>query len=255
MESKIKNTSEYKTISLEETYKFLETTADGLSDSEVKNRLEKFGNNEIVEKKRHPLLEFMLRYWGPMPWLLEIAMALSFALNHSLEGIIIFALLTANAVIGQMHSSSSQKVMDLLKKKLAIKSKVLRNKKWSEEDAKGIVDGDIISVKLGDIVPADAKIMSGELSVDQSALTGESLPTDAHPSDIVYSGSVVRRGEATGIVVNTGANTFFGKTAELVKTAKPKSHQEEMMMTVVKYLIYLGVAASVLVSASALLMH
>ena len=255
MENKIRNTAEYKKISLEETYKYLETTADGLSDSEVKNRIEKFGNNEIVEKKRHPLLEFTLRYWGPMPWLLEIAMGLSFALNHSLEGIIIFALLTSNAIIGQMHSSSSQKVMDLLKKKLAIKSKVLRNRKWSEEDARGIVNGDIISVKLGDIVPADAKIMSGELSVDQSALTGESLPTDAHPSDIVYSGSVVRRGEATGIVVNTGANTFFGRTAELVKTAKPKSHQEEMMMTVVKYLIYLGIAASVLVSASALLMH
>ena len=255
MENKIKNTSEFKTISLEETYKFLETTADGLSDSEVKDRLAKFGDNEIVEKKQHPLLEFILRYWGPMPWLLEIAMGLSLALNHSLEGIIIFALLTANAVIGQMHSSSSQKVMDLLKKKLAIKSKVLRNKKWSEEDAKGIVDGDIISVKLGDIVPADAKTISGELSVDQSALTGESLPTDAHPSDVIYSGSVVRRGEATGIVVNTGENTFFGRTAELVKTAKPKSHQEEMMMTVVKYLIYLGIAASVLVSASALLMH
>ena len=255
MENKIRNTAEYKKISLEETYKYLETTADGLSDSEVKNRIEKFGNNEIVEKKRHPLLEFTLRYWGPMPWLLEIAMGLSFGLNHSLEGIIIFALLTSNAIIGQVHSSSSQKVMDLLKKKLAIKSKVLRNRKWSEEDAKGIVDGDIISVKLGDIVPADAKTISGELSVDQSALTGESLPTDAHPSDIIYSGSVVRRGEATGIVVNTGANTFFGKTAELVKTAKPKSHQEEMMMTVVKYLIYLGIAASVLVSASALLMH
>ena len=255
MENKIKNTAEYKTISLEETYKFLETTADGLSDSEVKNRLEKFGYNEIVEKKNNLLLEFLLRYWGPMPWLLEIAMGLSFALNHALEGIIIFALLTANAVIGQMHSSGSQKVIDLLKKKLAIKSKVLRNKNWSAEDAKGIVDGDIISVKLGDIVPADAKIISGELSVDQSALTGESLPIEARPSDIIYSGAVVRRGEATGIVVNTGANTFFGKTAELVKTAKPKSHQEEMMMAVVKYLIYLGIAASILVSVSALLMH
>lgn len=255
MDLKVRATSEYKTISLEETYKFLETTADGLSDSEVKNRLEKFGNNEIVEKKKNTFLEFILRYWGPMPWLLEIAMGLSFALNHSLEGIIIFSLLTANAVIGQMHSSSSQRVMDLLKKKLAIKSKVLRNKKWSNEDAKGIVDGDIISVKLGDIVPADAKIISGELSVDQSALTGESLPMETHQSDIIYSGSVVRRGEATGIVVNTGANTFFGKTAELVKIAKPKSHQEEMMMAVVRYLIYLGIAASVLVSASALLMH
>jgi len=252
---KTKSTSEYKSISLEETYKSLETTVDGLSDSEVKSRLEKFGYNKIVKDKRNPLFEFILRYWGPMPWLLEIAMGLSFALNHSLEGIIIFTLLSVNAVIGQIHSSGSQKVIDLLNKKLAVKSKVLRNKKWSEEDATGIVNGDVISVKLGDIVPADAKIITGELSVDQSALTGESLPIETHPSDIIYSGSIVRRGEATGIIVNTGANTFFGKTAELVKIAKPKSHQEEMMMAVVKYLIYLGIAASVLVSISALLMH
>lgn len=164
-------------------------------------------------------------------------------------------MLTTNAIIGQIHSSGSQKVMDLLKKKLAIKSKVLRDKKWSEEDAKGIVDGDIISVKLGDIVPADAKIISGELSIDQSALTGESLPIESHPSDIIYSGSIVTRSEATSIVVNTGSNTFFGKTAELVKIAKPKSHQEAMMMAVVRYLIYLGIAASLLVSITGLLMH
>ena len=255
MDTKVRATSEYKSISLEETCKILETTADGLSDAEVKNRLEKFGTNEIVEKKQNSLLEFLLRYWGPMPWLLEIAMVLSFALNHSLEGIIIFLLLTANAIIGQIHSSSSHKIMELLKGKLAIKSKALRNKKWVEEDAKGIVVGDVLSVKLGDIVPADAKMISGELSVDQSALTGESLPVESHPSDIIYSGAVVRRGEATCLVVNTGANTFFGKTAELVKIAKPKSHQEAMMMTVVKQLIYLGIAASILVSTFAVLMH
>ncbi len=255
LDSKTKNTSEFKTISLEETFKLLEATADGLSDSEVKNRLEKFGNNEIVEKKQNSLLKFILRYWGPMPWLLELAMGLAFALNHYIEGIIIFTLLTSNAIIGQIHSSSSQKVMELLKKKLAIKSKVLRNKKWSAQDAKGIVVGDIVSVKLGDIVPADAKIISGELSVDQSALTGESLPIEIQQSDIIYSGSVVKRGEATNIVVNTGANTFFGKTAELIKIAKPKSHQEAMMMTVVKYMMYLGIAASFVVLVSALLMH
>ena len=190
-----------------------------------------------------------------MPWLLELTMGLSFALNHYFEGTIIFTLLTANAIIGQIHSNDSQKVIDLLKKKLAIKSKVLRNKKWSEEDAKSIVDGDVISVKLGDIVPADVKIISGEISVDQSALTGESLPIETHPSDIIYSSSVVTHSKATGIVVNTGINTFFGNTLELVKIAKPKSHQVAMMMSVVKYMMYLGLAASILVSVSALLMH
>lgn len=255
MDLKVRATSEYKKISLEDAYKFLETTADGLSDSEVKYRIEKFGNNEIVLKKQNSLLEFIQRYWGPMPWLLELAMGLSFALSHYLEGMIIFVLLTMNAIIGQIHSSSSQNVIELLKNKLAIKAKVLRNKKWSTEDAKGIVDGDIISVKLGDIVPADARIITGELSVDQSALTGESLPLETHSSDIIYSGSIIKRGEAMCIVINTGANTYFGKTAELVKIAKPKSHQQEVMMAVVKYMMYLGTAASILVSVSALLMH
>ena len=255
MNYEVRNTSEFKGISLEETFRLLETNADGLSDSEASDRLQKLGYNEIAENKRNPVFEFLLRYWGPMPWLLELAMGLSFALGHKLEGIIIFALLTINAVIGQIHSSGSQKVIDLLKGKLAIRSRILRNKKWSAEDAKGIVNGDIISVKLGDIVPADAKIISGELSVDQSALTGESLPIEIHQADILYSGSIIRRGEAMGVVINTGSKTFFGKTADLVKIAKPKSHQQGVMMAIVKYMMYLGIAASLLISISAFLMH
>jgi H+-transporting ATPase len=255
MDLKLRNTSEYKKISLEETLKFLEATKDGLSQSEVTNRLRIFGYNEIVEKKKNPFLKFLLRYWGPMPWLLELAMGLSFALKHYLEGIIIFVLLTVNAIIGQLHSRGSQKAVELLKKKLAIKAKVLRDGKWVMAEAKEIVPGDIISVGLGDIVPADAGILSGELSIDQSALTGESLPVDTHQSDIIYSSSTVRRGEAKCVVVNTGANTYFGKTAELVKVAKPKSHQEEIMMTIIKYMMYLGIAAFLSVLAFGLLVH
>jgi len=247
MDFKVRSTSEYKKISLEETLRFMETSIEGLSDSEVRKRFEIFGYNEIVEKRKNLFLEFLLRYWGPMPWLLELAMALSFILRHYLEGIIIFVLLTVNAIIGHMHSRGSQKAVELLKKKLAIKAKVLRDGKWIMKDAKEIVPGDIISVGLGDIVPTDAKVIGGEISVDESALTGESLPVDAHQSDIIYSGSVARRGEARCIVVNTGANTYFGKTAELVKIAKPKSHQEEVMMAVVKYMMYFGMAALIIV--------
>ena len=247
MDFKVRSTSEYKKISLEETLRFMETSIEGLSDSEVKKRFEIFGYNEIVEKRKNLFFEFLLRYWGPMPWLLELAMALSFILGHYFETIIIFALLTINAIIGHMHSRGSQKAVELLKKKLAIKAKVLRDGKWIMEDAKEIVPGDIISVGLGDIVPTDAKVIGGELSVDESALTGESLPVDTHQSDIIYSGSVARRGEARCIVVNTGANTYFGKTAELVKIAKPKSHQEEVMMAVVKYMMYFGIAALIIV--------
>ena len=163
------DTSEYIKTSPEETFKSLNASADGLPDSEVNIRLDKFGYNEITEEKRKPLLEFLHRYWGPMPWLLELAMTLSFVLNHYIGGILIFILLTMNTIIGQIHSINTQKLIELLKKKLALKAKVLRDKKWSDIDAKGIVPGDIFSVKLGNIVPADAKVISGLLSVDQSA--------------------------------------------------------------------------------------
>lgn len=247
MSLRVRNTSEYKDISFEESLDILESGIKGLSESEAVKRLGIFGYNEIVEKKKNPFLDFLLRYWGPMPWLLELAMGLSFILSHYLEGIIIFVLLTVNAVIGHMHSRGSQKAVELLKKKLAIKAKVLREGKWVIKESREVVPGDIITVGLGDIVPADAKIIGGELSIDQSALTGESMPKDAGRSDIIYSSSVVRRGEARCAVVNTGANTYFGKTAELVKAAKPKSHQGEVMMAIVRYMMYLGIAALMLI--------
>lgn len=255
MDLKIKSTTDYKKISFEETFKFLETSIDGLSEAEARKRLEIFGSNEIVEKKKNPVLEFLLRYWGPMPWLLELAMALSFILRHYFEGIIIFLLLTVNAVIGHMHSRGSQKALELLKKKLAIQAKVRRDGQWRTKEASEIVPGDVIAVKLGDIIPADAKILSGEISVDQSALTGESLTVNANQSDIVYSGSVAKLGEARCVVVNTGINTYFGKAAELVSIAKPKSHQEEVMMAIVRYMMYLGIAALILVLTYGLVMH
>ena len=251
----VNSTSEYKKFSSEETLKFLEASAQGLTISEVRKRLQTFGYNEIAEKKMNPLLEFLLRYWGPMPWLLELAMGLSFLLKHYLEGVIIFVLLTVNAVIGHMHSRGSQKAVELLKKKLAIKAKVLRDGEWMAKEARELVPGDIIIVGLGDIVPADAKIVSGELSVDSSALTGESLPVEIHQSDIIYSSAIVRRGEAKCIVVNTGENTYFGKTAELVKIAKPKSHQEAVMLAMVRYMMYFGISALILVLAYGLFMH
>ncbi len=249
---KMPGTAEYKKLSLEKTISLLETSAAGLTASEAGSRLAAFGPNEITEKKKSPYIEFLRRYWGPMPWLLELAMALAFLLNHHLESIIIFALLTLNAIIGQMHSRSSQKAVELLKKKLAAKARVLRDGVWTVTDAIDIVPGDLISVKLGDIVPADAKIVDGQLSVDESALTGESLPLSASASAVIFSSTVIRRGEARCVVINTGANTYFGKTAELVKIAKPKSHQEEVMMAIVKYMMYLGIAASVLVASYAL---
>ncbi len=254
MEIKTKSTSEYKSVSIEETFHSLESATQGLSEFEARKRLEIYGYNEIQEGKKNYLLEFFMRYWGPMPWLLELAMALSFALRHYLEGMMIFVLLTVNAIIGYMHSRSSQRAVEILKKKLALQAKVLRDEKWVIKGAKEIVPGDIIAIKLGDIVPADAQIISGEVSIDESALTGESLPVEAHLSDVVHSSSIVKQGESRCIVLNTGANTYFAKTAELVKIAEPKSQQEEVMMAIVRYMMYLGIAAAILVSIDALLL-
>ncbi len=255
MDFQVKPTSEFKTLSLPDTFAFLQSTENGLSSSSVKERLSFFGRNEITEKKKSQVIEFLSRYWGPMPWLLELAMGLSVLLEHELEAIIIFFLLTINAIIGFLHARGSQKAVELLKQRLAIKAKVLRGGEWATEDAGGIVPGDVLLVKLGDIIPADAKIISGDLSIDESALTGESLPIEKQVADVVYSGAVVRRGEARCVAVNTGPNTYFGKTAELVKIAKPKSHQEEIMMAIVRYMMYLGIAASLVVALYAFTMH
>ena len=192
----VKNTSEYKTISTEETLSLLETSANGLTNSDVRRRLQIFGFNEVAEKKGNLFIEFWLRYWGPMPWLLELAIVLSVILKHYLEAGIIFGLLTINTVIGQIQSRGSQKALEALKKRLAVKAQVLREDKWVTVESKNIVPGDIISIGLGDIIPADAKILDGRLSVDQSVLTGESLPLDVKQEDIVYSGAIVKRGQA-----------------------------------------------------------
>lgn len=249
------NTSEYKAMSAEEVKQSLKITGEGLSIEEAAGRIKEFGYNEIQEAKSNLVLEFFKRYWGPMPWLLEISIVLTVILRHYTESIIIFTLLTVNAVIGFWQSGNSHKAVEMLKKKLEIKAKVLRDGVWTLLDAKELVPGDIIALKLGDLVPADAYLLDGQLSIDQSALTGESLPSSISQSDIVYSGSVVKRGEAKCAVINTGANTYFGKTVELVKIAKPKSKQEELMLSIVRYMMVLGIAASVIVSVYAAYLH
>jgi H+-transporting ATPase len=253
---KLRNTSEYQEASIEETIRLLETSPNGLTQSEAQERIGRFGRNEVVDKEKNPVLDFLSRYSGPMPWLLELAIALSYILRHYLELVMVFALLTINAIIGFLHARSSRKALDLLKRRLAVKARVLRDGQWVVRDATELVPGDIVGVGLGDLAPADAKLLGdGEVSADQSALTGESLPVTVRESGIVYSSSIMKRGEARCIVVNTGANTYFGKTAELVKIAKPVSHQEQIMMAVVKYMIYLSTAALIIVAADATLVR
>jgi H+-transporting ATPase len=173
----IKDTSAYKTIVPEETLVLLETTVEGLSEPEAERRQSVFGRNEVTEKRRPAILDFFSRWWGPMPWLLELTMILSYALGHILEAGIILILLSVNTGIGFWNERNSRKALELLKSKLSVGTNVRRDGRWVKKNARDLVPGDIVGVGLGDIVAADLKLIGGEISVDQSALTGESLPT------------------------------------------------------------------------------
>lgn len=243
------STSAYQAMPADEVLAQLETGEQGLRGEAAAARLAQYGYNEIVQAKRHPLLGFLRRYWGPMPWLLELSIVLTLVLQHYTESFLIFALLSMNAVIGQLQARSSRKAVEMLQKQLEVRVKVLRDNKWTLQSARLLVPGDVVTLRLGDMVPADVYLLNGSLSVDQSALTGESLPVGAAAGAVAYSGSVVKRGEAKAVVLHTGAGTFFGKTAQLVKVASPQSKQAQLMLTIVRYMLYLGVAASLVVCA------
>ena len=186
-------TDAFKGLSAEETLSKLGASEAGLTAAEAEERREFYGRNEITEKRYNPFLAFLGRYWGPMPWLLELAMVLAFVLGHQADGYIILALITLNALVGFTHERSAAQAVALLKKRLSVTAKAKRNGQWRPLPAGEVVPGDILSVRLGDIVPADLKLLSGEVSVDESALTGESLPKNEQAGALLYSGSVIRR--------------------------------------------------------------
>jgi len=211
----------------------------GLSNTEAEHRLSEYGYNEIPEKKSNPVLIFLSKFYGPVQALLWLVIFLSYLLNHMRTFYIVIALLIFNAIVSFFEEYKADKSIEALKKRLAQNARVLRSGSWITVKTRLLVPGDIIRIRLGDIVPADAKIISTEdLEIDESIITGESLPVSKMNNNVVYSGSTVKRGEATCIVVGTGMNTFYGKTAELIERAKPKSHLEEVVMNIVRYLMY-----------------
>ena len=212
--------SDLKTRPLPDVEKMLGSSANGLSQAEAARRLVQYGPNEIAEKKTSPILKFLLYFWGPIPWMIEVAVVLSGVVQHWPDFFIILVLLIANATIGFWEERQAGNAIDALKAKLAIKARVKRDGKWVTPAARELVPGDVIRLRLGDIVPADARLLDGDgISVDQSALTGESLPATRKAGDAVFSGSIVRRGEIGALVYATGGKTYFGKTAELVQSA------------------------------------
>jgi H+-transporting ATPase len=228
-------------LPLAEVEKRLSSSPDGLTEAEAKKRLGQYGPNEIAEEKTNALLKFLGYFWGPIPWMIEVAVVLSAIVRHWPDFFIILLLLLANATIGFWEEREAGNAIEALKARLAIKARVKRDGKWITPSAKDLVPGDAIRLRLGDIVPADARLLSGdEVSVDQSALTGESLPATRKSGDAVFSGSIIRRGEIDALVYATGGKTYFGKTAELVETAVTVSHFQKAVLKIGDYLIVLA---------------
>ena len=226
---------------------FSEYAKTGLSSEEVAKKLQQYGLNEIPEKKVSPYRKFLGYFWGPIPWMIEIAAILSIIIQHYEDFALIFTLLIVNAVVGFWQERKADNAIELLKKRLAPKARVLRDGTWHEIPSKELVPGDIVRVRLGDIVPADVKLMKGDyLLADESALTGESLPVEKHVSDVAYAGAIIRQGEMDAYVVATGISSFFGKTAKLVEEARTVSHFQKAVIRIGDYLIIL---AAIMVSA------
>lgn len=237
-----------KTLPMAEVEKKLGSSPDGLTDAEAKKRLTQYGPNEIKEEKTNPILKFLTYFWGPIPWMIEIAVILSAVVGHWEDFGIILFLLVCNAVVGFWEERQAGNAIDALKARLAIKARVKRDGKWINPAARELVPGDVIRLRLGDIVPADARLLEGdEVSLDQSALTGESLPATRKPGEAVFSGSILRRGEIGALVYATGANTYFGKTAQLVQEAHTVSHFQQAVLKIGKYLIVLALALVVVI--------
>ncbi len=246
-----------KNASVEALYSKFVTGHKGLSTKEATNRLEKYGYNEIPEKRVNPLKKLLGYFWGPIAWMIEAAAIISLLIGHWHDFWVIFSLLLLNAGIAFWHERGAEIAIQSLKSRLAIRARVLRNGKWTELPSRELVPGDIVKIRLGDIVPADAKLFGdGEyLLTDESALTGESLPVEKKASDVAYSSSTVQKGEMKALIFATGPDTYFGKTATMVEEAKIQSHFQKAVTRIGDYLIVLAIGLVVIVFLVALFRH
>jgi H+-transporting ATPase len=220
----------------------------GLTQAEAKQRLAQYGANELAEKKVNPLLKFLSYFWGPIPWMIEAAAILSIIVEHWSDFIIILVMLLANAVVGFWEEYQAGNAIAALKARLAPQARVRRDETWTNIAARELVPGDIVRLRLGDIVPADARSLGEDpVEVDQSALTGESLPVSRKTGEVLYSGAIIRQGETDAIVYATGANTYFGETAALVEEAHTESHFQRAVLKIGDYLIVIAIALVILI--------
>ena len=219
----------------------------GLTDTEVDVRRKEHGYNEVAEQKGHPVLNLLRKFWGISAWMLELIMVLSAVLRNIPDLAVVSVLLVVNAVLSYTQERRAAGVVEALRRRLRVSARVRREAVWKVIAARDLVPGDIVRLRPGDIIPADVKLLTGALSIDQSALTGESKDADKAPGGVLSSGSVVRRGEGDGVVLLTGAKTYFGRTTELVQQAMPKLHIEVVVAKVVRWLFVIVGALLVVV--------
>ncbi len=247
---------EAKDMAIEDLYRVLSSQQGGLTTSEAGGRIQRFGYNEIPEKEESAVLKFLRYFWGPIPWMIEAAIIISAIIGHWEDFAIIFALLLVSAGVGFWQEHQAGNAVAMLKKRLALETRVLRDGKWQKAAARDLVPGDIVRIRNGDVIPADVKLVEGDfLSVDESALTGESMPVEKHTSDIAYSSSSVKQGEMTALVVATGRETFFGKTAQLTEEAMTASHFQKAVVRIGDYLIVLAIVLVAIVFITSVIRH
>ncbi|KAM3404082.1 hypothetical protein ACQJBY_007275 [Aegilops geniculata] len=244
---RIKNEAvDLENIPVEEVFENLQCTHAGLTSKDGQDRIAVFGPNKLEEKKESEILKFLGFMWNPLSWVMEVAAIMAIALANGggrppdwQDFVGIIALLLLNSTISYIEESNAGSSAKALMANLAPKTKVLRDGRWSEQDASILVPGDIISIKLGDIVPADARLLleGDPLRIDQSALTGESLPVTKNPGDSVYSGSTCKQGEIEAVVIATGVHTFFGKAAHLVDSTNQVGHFQKVLRAIGNFCI------------------
>ena len=225
----------------------------GLNPAQVQERLVKYGANALPEEKKSAVSVLLAYFWGPIPWMIEAAALMALIVGDWGDLTIIVSLLLFNAVLGFWEEHEASNALDALKNSLALKARALRSGEWQQVDARTLVPGDVIRLYLGDVVPADCKLIQGDyVSIDQSALTGESLPVTKKSGEDAYSGSVVKQGEMVAVITATGVNTFFGQTAKLVAGAGSVSHFQRAVMKIGDFLIILALVLVVILVASRL---
>src|SRR2546426_10050530 len=225
----------------------------GLDSAQLQERLSKYGPNALPEDKKSAFSGLLAYFWGPIPWMIEAAALMALIVGDWGDLTIITSLLIFNALLGFWEEHEASNALDALKSSLALKARALRGGKWEQVDARTLVPGDIIRLYLGDVVPADCKLIQGDyISIDQSALTGESLPVTKKSGQDAYSGSIVKQGEMVAVITATGGNTFFGRTAKLVAGAGSVSHFQKAVMKIGNFLIILALVLVVILVASRL---